>query len=427
MDKDKIHIDNGFIDQSWEEMTKLLDKEMPVKRKRRPFFWLWFLGIGLVTSTLLVYNWEVDTATKKESPTLPVQKEFPHKGVNNINKPIEKELNKVVQSLKNEESSDKIHAFNFKNKPNIASPKMNLNTIKDAGAGNELSLKKETFIFSELNKEEHHSPSNTQLNNQEEKINHDFFIPKTLANFNQLPKSSIAPLPLNSKIIPIEISFLRPKKSWNIGIYAAMVYPSLGGWNGGVYSSWQFHPRWSLFTSFGYTKRKISSSTNDEALALADVSSTMEMQENADLPPATSTTAPNNPMDFMDQLSNPNSYNGFYYLTLPMLVQHQTTPRLSLELGGQIGRLIGVQFQQNGQQSFTTNFGSFTNLDTRVQNNTTLSRWDYGLVGGANFKIAPKLKLTANFHYSLNAYLQIEDANTKKWRQIHLGLRYQLN
>ncbi len=47
-DKDTYNFDDNFVEKSWKDMTVLLDKEMPVKKKKRRFLWLFlFLGISL--------------------------------------------------------------------------------------------------------------------------------------------------------------------------------------------------------------------------------------------------------------------------------------------------------------------------------------------------------------------------------------------
>jgi len=43
--------DEQFISQAWLEMRRLLDKEMPLRQKRRPAWWLWLLG-GLLLAVL---------------------------------------------------------------------------------------------------------------------------------------------------------------------------------------------------------------------------------------------------------------------------------------------------------------------------------------------------------------------------------------
>lgn len=44
--------DEQFIGQAWQEMRRLLDKEMPVRHKRRPAWWLWLSGGFLLLALL---------------------------------------------------------------------------------------------------------------------------------------------------------------------------------------------------------------------------------------------------------------------------------------------------------------------------------------------------------------------------------------
>ena len=49
MQDKRIHIDKKFMDQSWAEMRKQLDLEMPVPgQQRRRFGWWWFGLVGLL-------------------------------------------------------------------------------------------------------------------------------------------------------------------------------------------------------------------------------------------------------------------------------------------------------------------------------------------------------------------------------------------
>ena len=52
--------DEQFVNQAWAQMNQLLDQEMPVKGKRRPIFWLWWLSgalaIALVGGGIFYYS-----------------------------------------------------------------------------------------------------------------------------------------------------------------------------------------------------------------------------------------------------------------------------------------------------------------------------------------------------------------------------------
>jgi len=55
MGKENQHIDSEFIDNSWQNMSQLLDKEMPVQKKKRRFLLLWFLGLAVLLTLGGIY------------------------------------------------------------------------------------------------------------------------------------------------------------------------------------------------------------------------------------------------------------------------------------------------------------------------------------------------------------------------------------
>ena len=69
MDKDNTHIESEFVDHSWQEMAKLLDQEMPVKKRKRRVFWIFFLGIGLLSIIGMVY-YRTDYTIEDTKPTI---------------------------------------------------------------------------------------------------------------------------------------------------------------------------------------------------------------------------------------------------------------------------------------------------------------------------------------------------------------------
>ena len=68
LDKDNKHnIDEQFAHESWLNMQSILDKEMPVKRKRRSFFWLWLMsGVILL---LVVGLWWMQSVEGEQDTT----------------------------------------------------------------------------------------------------------------------------------------------------------------------------------------------------------------------------------------------------------------------------------------------------------------------------------------------------------------------
>ena len=68
-DNYKYKPDPQFTDKSWVAMRELLDKEMPVeKKKRKGFFWIFlFLVIGIAGAFLMFYPENNENVEKKDS------------------------------------------------------------------------------------------------------------------------------------------------------------------------------------------------------------------------------------------------------------------------------------------------------------------------------------------------------------------------
>lgn len=55
MEQDNYHIDEQFMNQAWGEMETLLDKEMPVQKRKRRFALWWFWGVSAASLGLLLF------------------------------------------------------------------------------------------------------------------------------------------------------------------------------------------------------------------------------------------------------------------------------------------------------------------------------------------------------------------------------------
>lgn len=73
MDKNVYKSDKHLEDRGWQAMQELLDREMPVERRRRPgFFWLFGLLLCLATAYVVWQAWPAEPAQRISRPSAPV-------------------------------------------------------------------------------------------------------------------------------------------------------------------------------------------------------------------------------------------------------------------------------------------------------------------------------------------------------------------
>ena len=260
--------------------------------------------------------------------------------------------------------------------------------------------------------------------------------------------NAIATLPLQElKIIETHpyIYYKKPRpKLWTLGLYASTVFPKTGGFRTGIFTQWQFHPKWSMHLGLGYSKRNPTSDQYSDDIDLADAATeaTVELPEEDTSTSAAGTgvkesmDGSNNTTVGTTSLDNLLSYESFHYFELPLLIQYQATPRLSFEFGGQLARLYGYRYQDAETSRFSSPFSISHNSTIRNSNNAfSFNKWQGAILGGLAYKLSPKFLLYSNVNFGLTNNSQnnqlnvvtfdMEDlAKNQKWRQMEIGIRY---
>jgi len=65
--------DNELVNIGWNSMENILDREMPVKKKRRGFFWLWYglgLSLGLTLLAVTIFSFYRSFENQNSEPTV---------------------------------------------------------------------------------------------------------------------------------------------------------------------------------------------------------------------------------------------------------------------------------------------------------------------------------------------------------------------
>lgn len=431
MDKDNTHIESEFIDHSWQEMSTLLDQEMPVKKRKRRLFWLFFFGIGLLGIIGLAY-YTIGYPLDKEPAlkSLTIQKEgkvATAKTQPNNNSHSSIDSKKVSEKQAPAKSSDDIRRIST----NTAITKTHPTAAKTptaVGTGPPTDNSKAQRSIPLKDKEQ------LQLTKNESKVANRF--QTTLAPIATLPLNALSYNNHQSLGLTLPIIKKKPQK-WRLGFYAGALAPKLGSFRAGLFTNVNLNRKWAIHFGLGYAKRMSTSIANrDKSLSapLADIFEAEDMSTAAGASAAGNSTTTTNEVDLTT--NSDFNYSNFHYLELPILFQYKVHPKISLELGGSIGYLYGYRYQYNGASIFTTNsiINNNTLFGTRTTNLSqsdigTINRVNLTFISGINYQFSKNIVGYTNYQLS-NKYLNTANISTddfnssQRWQQIEVGIRY---
>ena len=443
MDNDKQHIDTEFIDQSWNNMSELLDKEMPVQKRKRRFIWLWFLGLATLLSIGVYYGTRLNAIPFKNQK-LEVKTEVPVAQTNKkaVENKIENQLaiqkDKKQSISKNSTEKPTINNAQNKNK-SLKKVKQNIKKIASithsvpSSSIDEIVDENRDFIIDSSIKIA--SATNPQL-----KASNDRF--SLLNNFPLLP---LIPFKGLYKERPIEITPFDnstntegPISKWRFGLYAGTLTGELGSYRLGVHSNFELNPKWTVHFGIGYASRsRIKLFGKDENLApiaTFDSSSADIPEDDEENMPASPIENPGSgslgsgDLEEGSNFSQSFKYTKFQYFEIPILFQYRFHPKWTVDLGGQIAYLHGARYDEAGESFYISNFNALNNTNTRSADTNAgiINKVNFGAVGGFSYNISPKFSAYSNYHIS-TYYLKSTSPNltpNKRWQQLEVGVRY---
>lgn len=451
MKKEEIHIDSDFIDHSWQEMAKVLDEEMPVKKRKRRFIWLWFLGIGLMLGIVCEYYRHTTqpaiVSTKIAEKEISTHSNSPHQPNEVPSTTTKTTIHNSLDLTDNKESSDDVSTTSIIKKltftssseakqPTLASEAgiLNPSPTERTNAKNDYANYTPISNFKPIQTEQ-------LLLETKSKIKAS----KQVSFVDNLPSLNFPPLKIRSLPVTFTLFHQMPPSKWHFGIYAGKLIPKLGSFRAGLHAQYQFNSKWSLFFGLGYSKRVLTSplgNSNQELDATTTVTTT-ELPEADDTmmgnssgtagtgpaPPPISEPVPD-PADVL--MGTTIRIENIHYVEIPLLLQYQLNPRLSIELGGQISRVYGYRYYtnqiSNAGSFFTSDLNATKSEFTRTSNTniTNISAWELSALGSIGYQLHPNLQAYSTFHYGVNSYLKsgIMENNAPKRRQIEVGIRY---
>lgn len=462
MKQKNTNIDAAFIDEAWADMKQLLDQEMPVKKKKRRFLWIWLFPIGLIAGLSSQY-WGKGADTPVSS--FPISKNQMTQPVASLDKPTEKTEAPVLNT---KTTTDKVVKSITPADPLLQETKTpkTINPVKPENKHPKEAIVPDASKPQSLEKKplQENSKINGTIDDKPKSQLQQAAIPNEPPNDNStvianetldFPKRMTLPADLlpgldfspeyTSPVLTVPQPKL-PSKRWSFGVFGGYVFSNNTSWQAGLLSEVRLTPRWALQAGLSYTKLYIGdqqeqSFQNDLGLSLEN---DVEIPETAD-------PGQNSPIG-MEEEETQGATGGAtppqetvsstlfeikngHYLSLSLSAQYRLSPRWSLQSGVQGNYLLGYSYTLNGQSAYSTNTGALAAQESRnftqPLNLDQLNTFQYSIFGGIGFHINNRLRVFGHYYHGLNHHFKQEilDANTlqgtpKKLRYFEIGASY---
>ncbi len=345
-------VDHPLVDRGWEEMRRLLDKEMPVApattKPSRRILLMWWLAAACITAIAVggAFYWNVDSPRVSSAPAIadtafpietpPVAEEkMSTTGVGNINP--------TSETLDNIQSD--VAALSF-NKQKTA-----INSLQTPVQSTVIAAQQNASSIVVLEEKQPDSSADPSLETT--------FVPEALPGINNAFLVSPGPA------LGVKASAVKASPSWlpdNLAVSTGIIsgdYAPVDGFQVGVDAQYALGGKWSLVSSPAYRFQRQSLSLEVEASTIASGPIALDDQLNAfaESVSPTNNIAPTS--TYYTALKN-------HYVDVPIQIAYQVGTRFRLEAGPSFSYLAGVY---EGSP-----FGNAATADTQSFYPTTASR-----------------------------------------------------
>ena len=411
-------IDQEFTDHSWKEMKKLLDQEMPVKRRRRRGL-IWFFLVGAIGLALGIWFYgKNQPALLPVTAPIPIATESPTDNWINpqYNNPGE---NNQMPTDPTEQAQDRTHESSYST---IEAPgKASNNTVipNPLKSNQNVNTPTPSTNLENINSQKGAEPTSsfiaqsTTPNPIIEKENLTFLnIPTTQNGLDytfQLPTMELEALPAAATEEEEKVEPILPKRKIALGLSAGAAYDlsvlDRVGYTTGVELHIPFKQKWGIQTGLGYS--------------LLPKTGRYWLQEIQETDYLDQTNFPANNGDPVPvQSSNVNSLRNIQNLELPILVTFQPLKPLRFAAGLNFSYLLKAKFSiKDNQRSIydendTFDFIELDQLDlSRVSypklDKTNISdKFLVAGVVGASWRPTSRWHLDLQYHYGLDRVVE---------------------
>lgn len=341
----KEEIQNRTVDKGWKSMSELLDREMPVSKRKRRFAWWWFMW--LLVPMAAYGGWYWANKPGNDQPSAPTEHKSPMATNPALN-----------QTLKNQVTITDVSK--------TATPQLGTSQ----SAQKPVSTEKTTQFFPQPNHVVDHNNSSVPNNSTQASISpqvetaHTAVLPepnrptietakpadfKDWDSFVSLPNRqqyleinqllpTLATIEAPSK--PITQPVKSKKIAFGPSVYATTeAFRAVNGLSAGAQMKWQLNKRWAVRSGLYATRFKPTNDTEPVASLLADkYADATDLQFDVEdafgniLGPYTGTPALDQPV--LIPIST------MYFLEMPLLASYQLTRRWSVQAGASTAYML---------------------------------------------------------------------------------------
>lgn len=418
-------IDDQFLDNAWQQMSAMLDQEMPVAQKKRRFAW-WFWPSASAALLLLAW-WFWGTYDVQYFPIPGLGASQPV-ALEEIEVPSEQHLAKAETSERETSNSSEASGLPLRQ---IGQGEAASDTNKSTSLA-ELSTPINSLSNAAISLSANDAPSEKQPNVQSTQESNGKQTISTIPVFAMLPSLEISPLfakPHNS-FIECNTRFNEPSK-WSFLAEAGGIAGN-GDYLTGLYAGAEVdfafanNRKWQLISGLRVNYMRTNAIPEQSSTFVSDVlTNGGSIGTNAD------PTQESFDLDTLDivGVSLEDYSNDLLQLEIPLLIEYQVAPRWSIQIGGYVNRVLLAR-ENTDYLLATLNelSGTTSNVLYNRQSEITepiLNSWNYGLEGGIRFHISKHWKVHAFGSWGLKNFYET-DARNERRRTVQLGIQYQI-
>lgn len=443
-DREEQLFDKEFVDQAWQQMHQLLDKEMPVRRYSRRLLWLMALGFAFLCSGGVIFGpaSNLDYSQQLAGPSTVAGFENDPASTDLLTeakeeKPNIREKNTTESGLQHGQSNP---AYGQKTRQPSSVDRSSVSSTKKAA--DESSL-----IFSEKEKESaersnkepsQKNTSHEQVHTSEAQVESDNSLVKKQESSSK-PVASLDFLSLSKELewplreMPESIEFkskVRPfAASWSFGVHAGVLSSQLPDVNGGSIGVWGQRPRFfsnrlSLRIGLQYALERVSPVVQSSSSGQPDL-----VTESSD---PTSFPSTGRRLDSLSAVAVANSLDlNIHRFQLPVSLRWRAGNRLQVLGGMQLTYRRAVVRENTDQHNVSfggNNYSQAYNDLLQLDSGASLpmdniNRWDLGWHLGAAYSITPRLEAVFTYQHGFRNLFNGLDLEIYN-RNANVGLSY---
>ncbi|TNE61232.1 MAG: hypothetical protein EP344_06250 [Bacteroidetes bacterium] len=436
MDKKRYKSDKQIVDRGWAAMQATLDKEMPVRRRRRGFIWFWILGLTLP----LAGYWTWAQFQPAETPA-PIEKKAPaqprHLQQATVPPHAEKPVAATSATSPAPVSAIEPHHTFAKANGHKSLPVRNNPSVSFSQKQELPPAGSAVITTGQVEPVNGMQPLNSPQIAPEEKLPSKANTPTgpstvTLATVPTAvvpadpvlsdgvtdPAPTIAanttPLPADAPVEPapeIVPAACKTGKSWTFGGTAGVLSGWTSGYAGltaGLTTEWHAGKKWGLRSGLAYQFRPL----RQQSRALVQITTGSYVEATGDLLafPSNNGTGQISP----DQVAAPVyiPVTRLHRLEIPLLAYWEPASRLRLYMGGSVGSTIFAKSGNRGLKDNTVLYIPGDNSANRSLNRevtTQLQRWEAQGTLGLGYRLGRHVSLDMFFHFPLSLQLNKAD------------------